>query len=103
MVARAAVDTSRLVFVDEMGTNTSLPLSALRLLSVRTKGPRASTAQPREEHDAFGKHEGRRDRVVRSDGRWATLAVFEAYHVEQVLVPTPRPGQGVVLDNLCSH
>jgi transposase len=31
-----------------------------------------------------------------------TSAVFEAY-VEQVLVPTLRPGQVVVLDNLSSH
>lgn len=31
-----------------------------------------------------------------------TSAVFEAY-VEQVLVPTLRPGQAVVLDNLSSH
>jgi transposase len=31
-----------------------------------------------------------------------TSAVFEA-HVEQVLVPTLRPGQVVVLDNLSSH
>ncbi len=31
-----------------------------------------------------------------------TSAVFETY-VEQVLVPTLRPGQAVVLDNLSSH
>ena len=31
-----------------------------------------------------------------------TSAVFEAY-LEQVLVPTLRPGQAVVLDNLSSH
>src|SRR5829696_9207565 len=31
-----------------------------------------------------------------------TSAVFEAY-VEQVLVPTLRPGQAVVLDNLTAH
>ncbi len=31
-----------------------------------------------------------------------TSAVFEAY-VEQILVPTLRPGQAVVLDNLTAH
>jgi transposase len=31
-----------------------------------------------------------------------TSAVFEAY-VEQVLVPTLRPGQAIVLDNLSAH
>jgi hypothetical protein len=29
--------------------------------------------------------------------------VFEAYYVERVLAPTLRPGQVVVMDNLCAH
>jgi transposase len=32
-----------------------------------------------------------------------TSAVFEAYYVEQVLAPTLRKGQVVVMDNLSAH
>ncbi len=32
-----------------------------------------------------------------------TTAVFEAYYLERVLVPSLRPGQVVVMDNLSAH
>jgi len=96
-----AVDTSRLVFVDEMGANTSL----CPLYAYSPRGRRAHTKVPR--------NRGKNTTLLASmtiDGMGpcvavegtTTSAVFEAY-VEQVLVPTLRPGQAVVLDNLSSH
>src|SRR5215204_1221126 len=49
-------------------------LCTLRLLPERTKSPRGSTAQPWEEHDAFGEHDDRRDRAVCSSGRYHYLS-----------------------------
>ncbi len=96
-----AVDTSRLVFVDEMGANTSLcPLYAYspRRRRAYAKVPRNrgknTTLLASMTVDGMGP-------CVAVEGT-TTSAVFEAY-VEQVLVPTLRPGQVVVLDNLSSH
>jgi transposase len=96
-----AVDTSRLVFVDEMGANTSLcPLYAY---SPRGRRACAKVLRNRGKNttllasmtiDGMGP-------CVTVEGT-TTSAVFEAY-VEQVLMPTLRPGQAVVLDNLSSH
>jgi transposase len=95
------VDPRRLVFVDEMGTNTSLsPMYAYAL-----KGRRAYTQVPR--------NRGANTTLLASmslKGMGPCLAVegattarvFEAY-VEQVLAPTLRCGQIVVLDNLGAH
>jgi transposase len=95
------VDAKRLVFVDEMGTNTSLsPLHAWA-----KKGQRAYWCAPR--------NRGKNTTVlssmsVRGMGPSLTVegattsAVFEAY-VEQVLAPTLRKGQVVVMDNLSAH
>ena len=100
MVA-AAIRPERLVFVDEMGTNTSLsPLYAwarrgerahfevprnwganitlLASMSVRGMGPCLAVEGP------------------------TTKAVFEAY-LERVLASSLRPGQVMVMDNLSSH
>jgi hypothetical protein len=53
------LDARRLVFVDEMGTNTSLaPLYAS--LSERTKGTLLGASQPRAQHDAAFEHDPRR-------------------------------------------
>jgi len=96
-----AVDPRRLVFVDEMGTNTSLsPLYAYSL-----KGTRAYAQVPR--------NRGANTTLLASmslEGMGPCLAVegvttatvFEAY-VEQVLAPTLRCGQIVVVDNLGAH
>jgi transposase len=91
----------RLVFVDEMGTNTSLaPLWAWTLI-----GQRAYCSVPR--------NRGKNTTVLSSmtmEGMGPSLAVegatttavFETY-VERVLAPTLRSGQVVVMDNLTAH
>jgi transposase len=95
------VDAKRLVFVDEMGTNTSLSPA----YAWAKKGQRAYCSVPR--------NRGSNTTVLSSmgvEGRGPSLtvegattsAVFEAY-VEQVLAPTLRRGQVVVMDNLSAH
>ena len=100
MVAQS-LDARGLVFVDEMGTNISLsPLYAWA-----AKGQRAYWSVPR--------NRGANTTVLSSmsvEGMGPSLtmegattsAVFEAY-VEQVLAPTLRRGQVVVMDNLSAH
>ena len=95
------VEPDRLVFVDEMGTNTSLsPIYAWA-----PKGQRAYWSVPR--------NRGTNTTVLSSlspEGMGPSLTVegsttsvvFEAY-VEQVLAPTLRKGQVVVMDNLSAH
>ncbi len=92
------VEAKRLVFVDEMGTNTSLsPVYAWA-----PKGQRAYWSVPR--------NRGANTTVLSSmstEGMGPSLTVegpttsvvFEAY-VEQVLAPSLRRGQVVVMDNL---
>ena len=95
------VDAKRLVFVDEMGANTSL--SSLRAWSKR--GQRAHCSVPR--------NRGRNTTLLASmsaEGMGPSLAVegattrpvFETY-VEKVLLPGLRRGQIVVMDNLAAH
>jgi transposase len=95
------IDAKQLVFVDEMGTNTSL--ASLRAWS--PKGRRAYCSVPR--------NRGKNTTVLSSmtmEGMGPSLAVegattaavFETY-VERVLSPMLRPGQVVVMDNLTAH
>ena len=95
------IDPKRLVFVDEMGTNTSLWV--LRAWSRR--GQRAYCLVPR--------NRGPNTTLLSSmttEGMGPSLAVegtttgavFEAY-VERVLCPVLCPGQIVVMDNLSAH
>jgi transposase len=100
MVAQE-LDARSLVFVDEMGTNTSLsPLYAWA-----PTGERASCSVPR--------NRGPNTTLLSSmtlEGMGTSLAVegatnrevFEAY-VQRVLAPTLHPGQVVVMDNLSAH
>ena len=93
--------TEQLVFVDEMGTNTSLhPLYAWS-----PKGERAHCSVPR--------NRGPNTTLIASmtaEGMGPCLAVegattrivFEAY-IEKVLLPSLRHGQVVVMDNLAAH
>jgi DDE superfamily endonuclease len=92
------VEAKRLLFVDEMGTNTSLSL----VYAWAKKGQRAYCSVPR--------NRGKNTTVLSSMSAQGmgpsltvegatTSAVFEAY-VEQVLAPTLRNGQVVVMDNL---
>jgi transposase len=100
MVAQS-LDARRLVFVDEMGTNTSLSA----VYGWAKKGQRAHCSVPR--------NRGKNTTLLSSmsvDGMGPSLAVegatnsdvFETY-VEQVLAPTLRKGQVVVMDNLSAH
>jgi transposase len=97
----ARLEPSRLVFVDECGSNVGL--APLRARAPR--GERAFGSAPR--------NRGKNTTLLASMGpegmgpcvavRGATTAkVFEAY-VEQALAPVLRPGQVVVLDNLNAH
>ena len=95
------LDPWRLVFVDEMGTHTSLaPLYAYAPI-----GERAFFEAPR--------NRGTNTTLLaslHSEGAGPTMAVqgatnkevFEAY-LEHFLVPALRPGQLVVMDNLGAH
>src|SRR3712207_3376139 len=95
------VETERLLFVDEMGTNTSLsPVYAWA-----PKGRRAYWSVPR--------NRGPNTTVLSSmsvEGMGPSLTVegattsvvFETY-VGQVLTPTLKEGQVVVMDNLSAH
>ena len=97
----AKIDPKRLVFVDEMGTNTSL--SVLRAWSRR--GQRAYCSMPRN----LGPNTTLLSSMT-TEGMGPSLAVegtttgavFEAY-VERVLSPMLCPGQIVVMDNLSAH
>jgi transposase len=96
-----ALDAGRLIFVDEMGANTSLaPLHAWS-----RRGERAHLWAPR--------NRGKNTTLLASmslEGMGPTLAleggtnkaVFEAY-VERVLAPSLKAGQVVVMDNLSAH
>jgi transposase len=97
----AATRPERLVFVDEMGTNTSLTPQ----YAWAPKGERAQARVPRN----WGANITLLASMsVRGMGPClavegpTTKAVFEAY-LERVLAPSLRPGQIVVMDNLSSH
>jgi transposase len=95
------VETERLVFVDEMGTNTSLsPVYAWA-----PKGQRAHCSVPRNRGPnttvLSSMSAGGMGPSLTVEGT-TTSAVFEAY-VEQVLAPSLRKGQVVVMDNLSAH
>jgi transposase len=95
------IDAERLVFVDEMGSNTSLaPLHAWA-----PRGERARCSVPRNRGKnttllASMTSEGMGPCVAVVGS--TTAAVFEAY-VERALAQVLRPGQVVVLDNLGAH
>ena len=97
----AAIDPGRLIFLDETGATTDLT----RRHGRAPRGQRVEGAVPHG-HDKSVTLRA----AVRRDGVGACLAfdgatnaaVFEA-DVEQVLVPTLRPGDIVVMDNLSAH
>jgi hypothetical protein len=96
-----AVDPRKLVFVDEMGTNTSLSPR----YAYSPKGRRAYAEVPRNRGAnttllASMSLEGMGP-CLAVEGP-TTAAVFEAY-VEKVLAPSLRHGQIVVVDNLGAH
>ena len=102
MTVSESSDPERLIFVDEMGANTSL--SPLRAWSRR--GERAYCSVPH--------NRGKNTTLLASmsvEGMGPSVAVegttdreveFEAY-LEEVLVPSLRRDQIVVMDNLSAH
>ncbi len=95
------IDAQRLVFVDEMGSNTSLaPLYAWS-----RRGKRALAKVPRN----WGANVALLASMS-AEGMGPSLAVegsttrevFEVY-LEHFLAPALRPGQVVVMDNLSAH
>lgn len=95
------IGAERLVFVDEMGSNTSL--AALYAWSRRGERARCSVPRNRGKNTTLlasmtSEGMGPCLAVVGS----TTAAVFEAY-VDQALAPVLRPGQVVILDNLGAH
>jgi len=97
----ASVDPARLVFIDETGASTAMDRTHGRAPSgVRVDGPVPHGHWKVVTLTA----------AVRLDGVGACLAFdgatdtecFETY-VERCLVPTPRPGDIVVMDNLACH
>ncbi len=95
------LDGKRLVFVDEMGTHTSLA----PLYGYSPRGQRAFFKVPR--------NRGTNTTLLSSmslEGMGPSMAiegsttkeVFEAY-IEHFLAPTLRVGQVVVMDNLSAH
>jgi transposase len=95
------IDAERLVFVDEMGSNTSL----FSLYAWAPRGERARCWVPR--------NRGKNTTLLASmttEGMGPCVAVvgattrvvFETY-VERLLVPSLSPGQVLVMDNLGAH
>ena len=101
MEVSGRVEASRFVFVDEMGSNTSLS----PLYGWSRVGERLRAQAPKN----WGKNltllssmstEGMGPSVAVAGA--TTRVVFEAY-LEQALAPTLSPGQVVVMDNLSAH
>jgi transposase len=95
------IDPGRLVFVDEMGTHTSLaPLYAYAPV-----GQRAFFEVPRNRGTnttlLTSLHAGGMGPSMAVEGA-TTARVFETY-VEHFLSPVLKPGQLVVMDNLGAH
>jgi transposase len=95
------VDPGRLVFIDEMGTHTSLaPLYAYAPI-----GERAFFELPRNRGKnttlLTSLHQGGMGPSMAVEGA-TTARVFDTY-VERLLAPALRPGQVVVMDNLGAH
>lgn len=99
--AMSGIDPSRLVFLDETSTPTTLTLRRARA----PRGRRAIGRVPRGRREAISwlatltTHGMGESLLVRGA---VDRLVFEAF-VERVLVPSLRPGQIVILDNLSVH
>lgn len=94
-------DSRRLVFIDEMGTHTSLA----PLYAYSSRGKRAFFKVPRNRSKnttllASMGWEGMGPSMVVEGS--TTKEVFESY-IKHFLAPVLRPGQLVVMDNLGAH
>jgi transposase len=98
----SSIDSERFVFVDECSSNTSLA----PLYGWSRKGARAYQKSPRN----WGKNITLISSIGKERGMGASLVVegstnrtvFETY-LEDVLCPTLKKGQVVVMDNLSAH
>jgi transposase len=98
----SSIDSDRFVFVDECSTNTSLA----PLYGWARKGERAHQKAPRN----WGKNITLISSIGKERGIGASLVVegstngtvFETY-LQDVLLPTLKKGQVVVMDNLSAH
>lgn len=98
----SSIEPERLVFVDECSTNTSLA----PLYGWTRKGKRVHQKAPRN----WGKNITLLSSIGKEWGMGASLVVegstngtvFETY-LREVLCPTLKEGQVVVMDNLSSH
>lgn len=95
------IDAKQLVFVDEMGSNTSLsPIYAYSAKGQRAYGTVPRNRGPNTTLLSSMSMEGMGPSVAVEGATTAT--VFETY-IAQVLGPTLRSGQLVVMDNLSAH
>jgi transposase len=98
---QVGVEQNKLVFLDESGVKTNMT----RLYGRATKGSRCHDKTP----------DGRWETVtilssIRLDGETESIMfdgavdrkMFDAY-IEEILIPTLRPGDIVIMDNLASH
>ena len=98
----SSIDSERFVFVDECSTNTSLA----PLYGWSPRGERVHQKVPRN----WGKNVTLLSSIDKEGGMGASLVVegstntrvFETY-LREVLCPTLKEGQVVVMDNLSSH
>ena len=98
----SSIEPERFVFVDECSSNTSLA----PLYGWAKKGERAHQKAPRN----WGKNITLLSSINKEGGMGASLVVegstnttvFETY-LEDVLLPTLKRGQVVVMDNLSAH
>ena len=97
----AALDPSRLVFVDESGTHTAMTRLRARA-PARRAGRRPRAAQPRPQRHALCRLDTAGDGSGLGGGGRRRLAACETY-VRQLLAPSLRPGQVVIMDQLNVH
>ena len=98
----SSIDSNRFVFVDECSSNTSLA----PLYGWARKGERAHQKAPRN----WGKNITLLSSIGKEQGMGASLVVegstnatvFHTY-LQEVLCPTLKRGQVVVMDNLSAH
>ena len=98
----SSIDSDRFVFVDECSSNTSLA----PLYGWARKGERAHQKAPRN----WGKNITLISSISKEGGMGASLVVegstngtvFETY-LEEVLLPTLKRGQVLMMDNLSAH
>jgi transposase len=102
VIVISSIEPDRLVFVDECSSNTSLA----PLYGWARKGERAPQKTPRN----WGKNITLISSMAKEQGMGASLVVegstngtvFETY-LQDVLCPTLKRGQVVVMDNLSAH